>query len=268
MYERVIIMRIKNVVKVMNFHSLLRVDSSKRVAENYRNVGDEVTKIIKTIVYNKNLVLDKKVILPDPKMNKLNIYIANDYGFCGDFNSLVARQIKQDKDNYKIIIGSKIVYQDEKTILKINKDDFYKKFDKIEQAIDTAVRNLTYSEINLYYNHYNSSTSFEFRKLVLFPIEFDGTYDEKHDFVIETDITSMLQSLLVFYILYQLRMCERISYAAENVLRNQITSQALDKIEEIETIQEHEKRRKKKDELVLKTVENYKKVTLREGEDG
>ena len=76
-------MRIKNVVKVMNFHSLLRVDASKREAESYRNVGDEITKIIKTIVYNKNLVLDKKVIMPNPNNNKLNIYIANDYGFCG-----------------------------------------------------------------------------------------------------------------------------------------------------------------------------------------
>ena len=47
-------MRIKNVVKVMNFHSLLRVDASKRQAESYRNVGEEITKIINSIVYNKN----------------------------------------------------------------------------------------------------------------------------------------------------------------------------------------------------------------------
>ena len=66
----------------MNFHSLLRVDASKREAESYRNVGEEITKIIKSIVYNKNLVLDKKVIMPNPNNSKLNIYIANDYGFC------------------------------------------------------------------------------------------------------------------------------------------------------------------------------------------
>ena len=146
----------------MNFHSLLRVDKSKKEAESYRNVGDEITKIIRTIVNNKNLVLDKKVLSPDTKLQKLNIYIANDYGFCGNFNSQVSKQIKQDKEDYKIIIGSKIVYKNDKTILKIDKDNFYKEFDKIEDAIDSAVRNLTYSEINLYYNHYNSSTSFEF----------------------------------------------------------------------------------------------------------
>ena len=59
----------------------------------------------------------------------------------------------------------------------------------------------------------------------------------------------MLHSLLTFYILYELRMCECISRAAENVIRNQITSQALDKIEEIEIEQENEKRRIKKDKI-------------------
>jgi len=256
--------RIKNVVKVMNFHSLLRVDKSRKQAESYRNVGDEITKIIRTIVYNKNLVLDKKIITPDPTMQKLNIYIANDYGFCGNFNSQVSRQIRKDKDDYKIIIGSKIVYTDDKTILKLDKDDFYNEFSQIEKTIDSAIRNRSYSEINLYYNHYNSNTSFEFRKLTLFPVEFDGEYDTKNDFVIETDITSMIQSLLTFYILYELRMCECISRAAENVLRSQITSEALETIEEMEIEQINQIRREKKDKLVKKTVENFKKMTTGE----
>ena len=236
-------MRIKNVVKVMNFHSLLRVDASKREAESYRNVGDEITKIIKTIVYNKNLVLDKKVIMPNPNNNKLNIYIANDYGFCGNFNSQIARQIRQDKD------------------------DFSKELKKIEKTIDEAIRNSSYSEINLYYNHYNSSTSFEFKKLTLFPINFDGEYDTKNDFVIETDITSMLYSLLTFYIMYELKMCECISRAAENVIRNQITREALDKIDELEIEQANQLRKNKKEKLVKKTVENFKKISTREEED-
>ena len=136
-------------------------------------------------------------------MDKLNIYIANDYGFCGNFNSQVARQIKQDKNDYKIIIGKKIIYHDDKTILKIEKDKFYKEFNKIEKAV-----------------------------------------------------------------LYQLRMCECISRAAENVIRNQITSEALDKIEEIEIERANIERKEKKDKLVRKTVENYKKLAGREEEDG
>ena len=152
--------------------------------------------------------------------------------------------------------------------MKIDKDNFYLEFAKIEKTIDEAVQNLSYSEINLYYNHYNSSTSFDFRKLTLFPIEFNGEYDTKNDFVIETDITTMLHSLLSFYILYELRMCECISRAAENVIRSQITSQALDKIEEMEIELENKNRKKKKDDLIIKTVENFKKISFMEDKNG
>ena len=44
----------------------------------------------------------------------------------------------------------------------------------------------------------------------------------------------MLKSLVSFYICYQLKMCECISEAAENLNRNQITRSALDRIEEQE----------------------------------
>ena len=260
-------MKIKNVVKVMNFQALLRMDKALKEADKYRDVGKEITDILSRIMYNKNLILDKKILIPDQDKPKLNIYIANDYGFCGNFNSQIARQIRQDKDDYKIIIGKKIVYNDDKVILKINKDDFSKELKKIEKTIDEAIRNSSYSEINLYYNHYNSSTSFEFKKLTLFPINFDGEYDTKNDFVIETDITSMLYSLLTFYIMYELKMCECISRAAENVIRNQITREALDKIDEIEIEQANELRKNKKEKLVKKTVENFKKISTREEED-
>lgn len=253
-------MRIKNVVKVMNFHSLLRVDKARKEAEKYRDVGEKITNIIGRIVYNKNMILDKNILMPDKTKPKLNIYIANDYGFCGNFNSLISRQIKQDKDDYKIIIGKKIVYHDDKIILKIEKDLFYQKFNEIEKCIDDALSDLSYSEINLYYNHYNSSTSFDYKKIQLFPIEFNGEYYEGEDFVKETDVTQMLKSLLSFYICYELRMNECNSRAAENVLRSQITKMALDKIEEKEEEIKNKERKIKTEKSIMKTVENYKKI--------
>ena len=253
-------MRIKNVVKVMNFHSLLRVDKARKEAEKYRNVGEEVTKIIARIIYNKNMVLDKNILKPDPTKPKLNIYLANDFGFCGNFNAVISKQIRLDKDEYKIIIGNKIVYTDDKVLLKIGKDNFYDQFVTIEKTIDDALSELSYSEINLYYNHYNSSTSFSFKKLQLFPIEFEGEYYEGEDFVKETDISKMLKSLLSFYICYELRISECNSRAAENVLRSQITKMALDKIEEKEEEQKNEERKKKTEKSIMKTVENYKKI--------
>ena len=253
-------MRIKNVVKVMNFHSLLRVDKARKEAEKYKDVGDQVTDIISRIIYNKNMILDKNVLVPDKNMPKLNIYLANDFGFCGNFNSLISRQIKEDVNDYKIIIGNKIIYNDDKVLLKIGKDHFYEEFDKIEKCIDDSVRDLSYSEINLYYNHYNSSTSFDYKRLQLFPIRFEGNYYEGEDFVKETDVLEMLKSLLSFYICYQLRMCECNSRAAENVLRSQITKLALNKIDEKEEEQLNLERKARTEKSIMKTVENYKKI--------
>lgn len=253
-------MKIKNVVKVMNFQALIRMDKALKEADKYRNVGKEITDILSRIMYNKNLILDKKILTPDQDKPELNIYIANDYGFCGNFNAEVSRRVRHDVDAYKIIIGKKIIYNDDKILLKINKEDFFKRFKEIEDCIENAIRSMNYSKINVYYNHYYSLTSFEFLKIQLFPVEFKGEYYEGEDYVAETDLNSILSSLMTFYICYELKMCESISFAAENVLRTQITSSALDKLEEREEELRHEEIKHKKEKSVLRSVENFKKI--------
>ncbi len=253
-------MKIKNVVKVMNFQSLLRMNKALEEADKYHDVGKEITEILRRIMYNKNLILDKNILIPDSDKPKLNIYIANDYGFCGNFNAEVSKQIRKDVDDYKIIIGKKIIYNDDKVLLKIDKDDFPKRFMEIEKCIDEAIHSMNYSQVNVFYNHYHSLTSFEFVKIQLFPVEFRGEYYEGEDFVMETDINRFIGSLMTFYICYQLRMCESISFAAENVLRSQITSSALDKIKEKEEEQKHEEIKLRKEKSILKSVENFKKI--------
>ena len=257
---------IKNVVKVMNFHSLLRVDKARKKADNYLKVGNEITTILSEILYNKNLVLDKEVLVPNKDMPILDIYIANDYGYCGDFNSAVRRAIMKNPANDKIIIGKKILYKDDKTVLKIEKDDFNNRFIEIQHYVEKALQDMSYSEINIYYNHYYSSTTFGFKKIKAFPIEFTGKYYEGNDFVAETDLQKMLKSLVSFYICYQLKMCECISEAAENLNRNQITRMALDRIEEQEVVKHAAEVRKKNEEACFKNVENFKKI-LQTGEE-
>ena len=125
---------------------------------------------------------------------------------------------------------------------------------------------MSYSEINIYYNHYYSSTTFGFKKIKAFPIEFTGKYYEGNDFVAETDLQKMLKSLVSFYICYQLKMCECISEAAENLNRNQITRMALDRIEEQELVKHAQEVRKRNEEACFKNVENFKKV-VQTGDD-
>ncbi len=251
---------IKNVVKVMNFHSLLRVDKARKKAEKYLSVGEEITKILTEILYNKNLILDKQILMPDKTKPILDIYIANDYGYCGDFNSSVRRAIMKNIDNYKIIIGSKIVYKDNKTVLKLEKDLFNQEFTQIRHYIEKSLLDMSYREINIYYNHYYTSTTFEFKKVNVFPLEFKGEYYSGVDYTAETNLQNMLKSLVAFYICYQLKMCECISEAAENLNRNQITSMALDKIEEKEEEKRNQYLRKRNEEACFKNVENYKKI--------
>ena len=87
-------------------------------------------------VINKNLILDKKTLEPDKNKPKLNIYIANDYGFCGNFNSSISRQVRKDKESYKIIIGNNV--RDKYDILlKVDKDGNVNK--KIIDALEISL---------------------------------------------------------------------------------------------------------------------------------
>ena len=252
--------KIKNVVKVMNFQALLRMDKALRQADKYKDVGKEITDILGRILYNKNLILDKRILTPSEELPELNIYIANDYGFCGNFNSEVSRRIKKDTEAKKIIIGKKIVFNDDTVLLRMSKEEFPKRFGEIQECVEDAIRSMNYSKINVFYNHYYSMSSFEFLKIQLFPVEFKGELYEGEDFVAETDLNGLISRLASFYVCYELKMCESISYAAENVLRSQITSSALEKLDEKEKEERHEEMKRRKEKSVLKSVENFKKI--------
>ena len=254
-------MAVKNVVKVMNFHSLLRVDKSRKRAAMYFDTEKELFKIIKKILFNKNLILDKKNITPKSDAPILNVYIGNDLGFCGDFNFSINKEVRRD-NNYMIIVGKKIhSFNSDKVLLYISKEDFYKDFSKTEQIIYDGITNRKFSEINVIYNHYHNVNNLEFMKKRLFPLEYsqddNESYDE--DFAMETDVEPMLNSLISLYLCYEIKICEMFSYAAENVIRQQITKESLRKIEELEEEQEKEDRKIKKHKEFQDILENYRK---------
>lgn len=257
-------MGVRNVVKVMNFHSLLRVDSARKKAAMYFDTETELYKLIRKILYNKNIILDKKSILPDESAPVLNVYIGNDLGFCGDFNFSINKQVRLDKDDYKIIIGRKIhsFDDDDKVILFLTKDEFLNNFKKIEEVIYDAIIGRRYREINVVYNHYHNVNNLEFTKKRLFPVEYDPessdeTFDE--DFAMETELTPMLNNLTALYLCYEIKIAEMNSYAAENVIRQQLTNQSLKKIDELEEEKQKVERKEKKQKDFQKIIENYRK---------
>ena len=90
-------MKEKLIVKVMNFHSLIRVDSAKRQATKYMQMEREVSEIIDMIVNNRNFILDKTMFSVDESKPALNIYFGSDYGFCGSINFAVNKKIAEEK---------------------------------------------------------------------------------------------------------------------------------------------------------------------------
>jgi len=236
---------IKNIVKVMNFHSLVRVDKAKRDANKYFEFERDITRLLYIIVNNRNIKLDKSLLLSNNSGMDLNIYVGNDLGFCGSFNSQIYSAVKNDKDNYKIIIGKKIcniVSNDDKVLFKTEKEDFENKYSEVEKIIKDLVLKKKIKSINIIYNHYKSVSSIEYDCKKVFPIDsYEEELDQKlfkTDFITETDIEDFVSSLIVLYICYNIKILECNSVASENVMRERITRESIKKIDELETEKE------------------------------
>lgn len=251
---------IKPIVQVMNLFSLVRINAAKSKVEEFGTTSTVLTKIISSIVYNDGLVLDKNTIVPDPTKPVLNIYIASDYGFCATYNYVVSQKIKETKDDYKIIIGNRINYNDDKTVMKIAKESFYDKLNDINAYLTEAISKQMYREINIYYNHYHNFSNSEFTRLQVFPVEYNEEYKENVDFLVETNITEFLNDLITYYVCYQLEISEIFSWASENVIRNTMTASSLKKLEEMEHTERLITLKEMRHKSLKKNIENSKKV--------
>ena len=191
----------------MNIHYLLKVDKARNKAATYFKTEKELFNLINKIMFNKNIILDKKGIVPDKNKPKLSIYIGNDLGFCGDFNSQINKRVKVDTNDI-IAIGNKVILNsNNKVVLKQSKEEFVKNFKGVEQIIYDAIRNSSYSEIYILYNRYENMEVQEFTEEKIFPVEYKEEKDEiySEDFATETEITSLLQDLISLYICYEIK---------------------------------------------------------------
>ena len=254
---------VKNIVKVMNFHSLIRVDKAKKKAEKYNEVEKDLMKTLASLVYNNNLRLDKRLLNANPKGEVLNIYIGNDLGFCGNFNNQIQSAIRNDKDSYKIVIGKKMSHiKDDKILLFIHKDDFLIEYPKINEIISEYIKEQKAREINVIFNYYHSVSNIAFEKKKLFPVELDQSVLEgvntSIDYVVETDIDNFINSVMVLCICYQIKIYESNSNASENVMRERVTRESMKKIEEREEELFKEERKEKKQKAFKKQISNYR----------
>ena len=259
-------MKIKSVVKVMNFYSLLRVDSSKKRAEKYFGYEQAVKDFIDNILNNKNLILDKKMIKMNDKGRELNIYIANDLGFCGSFNSNINEVLRQDRENDKIIIGKKIIQNKsyENVIMTMTKDEYFEGNSQINKIMFDAIKDKKYKSINLIYNHYYNVSRIERVKQQILPLEKTKGKKEEYqdDFAVEGNINSILLNIIALYLGYEIKVAVENSYASENIMRQMITKESLKKIDEIEDEKQREERKESQIKNLKKQLDNINKMNL------
>lgn len=254
--------KIRNVVKVMNFHSLLRVDSAKKQADKYMMLEHEITSMIDIILNNKNFLLDKRITKPDDKKPVLTIYLGSDYGFCNNYNSLVNDYLRKDVDEYKIVMGKKMLKSATNVVMQIKREDFDKDPTEVFEYIKECILNLTYSEIHVVYNHYYSVSDIRIEKAKIYPVEVAANKDitsHGEDFMYEGDINNILQKLFALYIDYRIRVCDVNTKAAENIMRQNATNESLKKIDEREQVVVRERIKAKRSKEFRKVIEMHAK---------
>ena len=256
-------MSVKNTVKVMNFHALLRVPEARRKVDLAFEYERELKYIISSIINNRIFKQEKLSLELDPNAKELNIYIGSDLGFCANFNSNIMNYLKSDNDkNDKIIIGKKIRLVVDNEILFISNEEFENRFDEIFDIVLDGLLDYRYSKINLIYTHYYNISRQEIVKRTILPFDYGGDVlddeDRKEiskleDFVVEGDLNYIIWNLISIYITMEIRIAKSWSYATENVQRQIFTENSLNKIEDREEQRNREALKAKK-ALAFKTI--------------
>lgn len=250
-------MNVKAVVKVMNFHALLRVDASRRQADKLSTMEDELAAMMRIVLNNRNLRLDKRVRLPDRKLPVLRIYLGSDYGFCGGVNATVSAALNQDAGE-KVVVGKKLRKPAEVSLF-MTQDEFQQDFGRIQVYLERAVREQPWSAVELVYNHYYNLSSIKQVVRRIYPMEAqpEEVENEWDDFMIEGDVENLLNDMTIAFLVYETRIAAASAYAAENVIRQNATSESLKKLDEIEEETIRQERKERNQAAFQKTIDSY-----------
>lgn len=255
-------MNVKAVVKVMNFHALLRVESSGRQALMYSTMEEELSAMMRILQSNRNLRLDKRIRLPDENLPVLRIYLGSDLGFCGSVNTSVSSVLRHDAKAEKIVIGRKLRCPAEVRLF-LSQEEYRENFSKVREYLERAVRERCWSAVELVYNHYYnvSSVKQEVRRIypLAVPREETEISNEWDDFEIEGNAQRLLEDMTISCLVYEVRIAAASAYASENIMRQNATSESLKKLDEIDAETARVQRKEKNQAAFRKTVDSYVK---------
>jgi F0F1-type ATP synthase gamma subunit len=201
----------------------------------------------------------------DPKQPELQILLGSDLGFCGNLNNLVRRwYVESDSDAKTVIIGRKLnSLRDENTLIYQTREEFSENHSELMQLLSWGLRKKQFSAIRLVYNHYHNSSEVEFKSRIIFPMPkglLGNGEDYTDDFVCEGDMQELLLDLTELYLDYEVEIASQVSLAAENITRQNITTESIKKIDEREEEAQLVVRREQKDKEFAKVLDNYTKL--------
>lgn len=258
---------IGNIVRVMDFHALARIDKARSTAQKTRLTEALLEKTIRQISYNKNLNIDKKLLVSNKDGVDLNIYIGSDLSFCGDFNSTILAELMNDKSDAKIVVGQKIYNAaNENFLYAISKEDFYRDASRISQIIDELLSDNRIRSVNVIYNKYYSIDDIRLEKEQIFPVNLPETEGDNYDvdYVIEHDANRILCNVMAVYLNFKVKIAETSSWAAENVNREKIARESLKRIDDLKEEKRLEENQKKRYEELSTQIENFKRLQWRQ----
>ena len=252
-------MNVKAVVKVMNFHALLRVENSRREALKYSTMEDELSAMMQILQSNRNLRLDKNIRLPDPNLPVLRIYLGSDLGFCGSVNTSVSSVLQHDAAGEKIVIGKKLRRSSEVS-LYLSQEEYHQNFEKVRTYLERAVRERCWSAVEIVYNHYYNVSCVKQEIKRIYPLEAktnEVIANEWDDFEINGDAQRMLEDMTISCLVYEVRIAAASAYASENIMRQNATSESLKKLDEMEAEAARVERKEKNQKSFQKTIDSF-----------
>ena len=259
-------MNIKAIVKVMNFHALLRVDRAHKEADQYQMLEREVARMVDIIQNNRNFILDRWVLKPKEGAPRLRIFIGSDLGFCGAVNASVNAVLdKEARENTLISIGRKLRSRD-KVALAVTREEFEPRYGEIEAYLAEAVRKRKYSGIDMIYDHYYNMSRIELVERTIFPVEFERSTEEtyKEDFSVEGgDVNELMEELLITYLNYEVKSAAVNAFASENILRQNATNDSLKRIDEMEERSLWAERKARNLKAARRVIDSYTKTKYR-----
>lgn len=254
-------MNVKAVVKVMNFHALLRVDASRRQAERYSAMEEELQAMMRIVLLNRNFRLDKKVQLPDPNLPVLRIFLGSDFGFCGGVNASVSSVLGKDSNSEQIIVGKKL-RKSPNASLVITQEAFQNEFEQIQVYLERAVRERCWSGVELVYNHFYNLSSIKQITKRIYPLEAlseEQSITSNDDFLVEGNATKLLDEMTISYLIYEMRIAAASAFASENITRQNATTESMKKLDELEVEAVRKDRKEKNQKTFQKTIDSFVK---------